>query len=410
KNWCEPASWIIVNNSSCLELPLIEWFVDLNSKVTSDQQSKQQVSADKKTKDYDILLDFDFHVLCLIATEEQLFQTIVKANMNLNHYVSVIYPEYHRRINTFLTYLSQSPILQQRTLLIEEGLVLMNDNESSELFFSALLNGLVNNNTTVMLKYGGTNSQNRYYSVNLLPKSNASPRRVMSDVRTMRYRLKDDYDISTKTRLLPILKDLALSNGVSASRRRSSAITLLQIVLEELPSMNTEERRVYRRMILEGVSKADGDKANTIASHSVKYSLYLVRNYLVTPDDEDLALIFSLVLAICRLAAHYWFRHALFNRTPEIYTLTLLLINQKCYVLAVAGIRLFTCILDADQMQMKYSITFTKHDQFVVRKLLDTIKWLFSPFQLLEKEQQTDNSVQDIQLSGMKTCTTDNAG
>jgi hypothetical protein len=89
-------------------------------------------------------------------------------------------------------------------------------------------------------------------------------------------------------------------------------------------------------------------------------------------------------LVICRLAGHFIFRHELFNNTPEIYTLSLLLVSQRQYALTLSGLRLCTTILNGDQNEHKYAIAYLTHDGLSARKILDAIKWLLSPYLTLE--------------------------
>ncbi|CAF5062856.1 unnamed protein product, partial [Rotaria sp. Silwood1] len=144
--------------------------------------------------------------------------------------------------------------------------------------------------------------------------------------------------------------------------------------------MSVEERRPYFRQLMCGVRSTDARNSNTITAQMIHYALRLLENY----QDASVPLIYSITLTICRLSCHFIFRHELFNNTPEIYTLSMLLVTQRHYALTIGGLRLCSMILDADLNEHKYAIAYLKHDPLASRKILDAIKWLLSPYTHLQ--------------------------
>jgi hypothetical protein len=194
--------------------------------------------------------------------------------------------------------------------------------------------------------------------------------------------LQGFYTQTVKERLKPLLDDLQQTITATDAARKIS-----HIVLDEFERMNEEELRVYRRQLLLGFKNSDPKYSNTIAAQLVCYALHLLKNN----DETSTPLIYSIVLVICRIGTHFIFRHELFNNTPEIYTLSLLLVNQRNYALTLSGLRLCIIILDGDQNEHKYAMAYLKHDLLSARKILDAIKWLLSPYQTLQNLWKEEN-------------------
>jgi hypothetical protein len=282
---------------------------------------------------------------------------------------------YERRINNFFSLLNKSTYFQENTLLIEEKNVLT-DNK-----LQTLLQDLFNNKSS---KYRANNNKLRYDMAKLL----LPGRRTVRDVRNVRNSLQKYYNRNVEDRLKPLLKDFQ-----HATKAATAARHIIQLVLNDFSRINEEELRVYKRQLIVGFNSNDAKDSNTIAAKLVHYALQLLSNN----DDTSIPLINSIVLVICMLGTHFFFRHELFNNTPEIYKLSLLLIGQRQYALTLSGLRLCTTILNGDQNEHKYAIAYLTHDSSVGRKILDAINWLLSPYLALknlwkeEKEKENDD-------------------
>jgi hypothetical protein len=346
----ESESWIIFSGSIYLESALLNVFLRLKDHNSS-------------------LLDFTFTVLCLLVDEQRLFENWLFHNLSIQDYQSNTYPKYEHRVNDFFSLLNSSKYLQQNTLLVEEQNVLTDDK------LQTLLQNLFRNESS---KYRATKDKfRRDMSKLLLPHH-----RTVRDVRSVRNNLQRCYHQTTEDRLQPLFS--ALQQPASAA---NAARQIVQLVLNEFERMNEEELRVYKRQLMLGFNSNDSQHSNTIASQLVHYALHLLQN----DSDISVPLIYSIILVICTLSGHFFFRHELFNHTPEIYTLSMLLVNQRKYALTLSGLRLCTTILNGDQNEHKYAIAYLTHDPLVARKILDAIKWLLSPYltlKILWKEEE----------------------
>lgn len=341
-----PFSWVMIGDFACLEPEFLKIFLRL-----SDENSFQ--------------LTFSYTILCFLVDEQRLFENWFFQDLPINDYQSNAYPEYEYAVNNLFNFLKTSKSLQRNTLLINEG-AYTTDHELQRLLQSIYREG--------SSSYRANNDQHRNRMANLL-----SPRRrTMRDVRFVRNNLQRSYNRPVEDRLrllLYQLKERTTLNAMNAARQ------VCYIVLDEFQRMNDEEKRVYKRQLILGFGKNDVEHSNTITAQLV----YLALHLLSTSDDTLIPLIYSIVRAIRRLSVHYIFRHHLFNHTPVIFQLSLLLITRRQYPLTLAGLRLCTCILDADQIEHKYALEYLKHDQSSARKVLDAIRWLLSPYLDLEK-------------------------
>ena len=351
------ASWIMFHGSMYLEPQLLDVFLRLKNQSSS-------------------LPSYTFTVLCFLMDENQLFENWFFRDEPIQDYQSRTYPEYERGINNFFSLLNSSQDLQQNTLLINEQDVSTADQ------LQMLLHGIFRNKSA---KYSAKNDKLRSDMKRLL-----RPRqRTVRDVRGIRNSLQNYYIKTVENRLYPLYHDLKdLATGAHAARQIS------YIVLDEFDRMNDEERRVYKRQLLLGFKNSDAKNSSTITAQLVHYALHLLQN----DEDTSTPLIYAIVLAICRLATHFIFRHELFNNTPDIYTLSLLLITQRQYALVLCGFRLCGTILDGDQIEHKYALAFIKHDPLAVRKILDAIKWLFSPFLTLKNVWKEEEELEKDDL------------
>ena len=351
------ASWITLSGSVCLEPALLNVFL----RITDQNPS---------------LLSFTLTVLCFLVDEQRLFENWLFHNLSIQDYQSNTYPVYERRVNNFFSLLNKSTYFQKNTLLIEEK-NLLTDNT-----LQTLLQDLFNSKSS---KYRASNNKLRYDMAKLL----LPRRRTVRDIRNVRNSLQKCYNSDVEDRLRPLLKDFQ-----QASTAATAARHIIQLVLNDFSRMNEEELRVYKRQLIVGFNSNDAKDSNTIAAKLVHYALELLSNN----DDTSIPLIHSIVLVICTLGTHFFFRHELFNNTPEIYTLSLLLIGQRQYALTLSGLRLCTTILNGDQNEHKYAITYLTHDSSVGRKILDAINWLLSPYLGLknlwkeEKEKENDDA------------------
>ena len=351
----EPASWIMLGGSTYFEPALLHVFVQLN-----DQKSS--------------LSNFSFTVLVFLVNEQQLFENWFFQNLPFEDYQSNTYPEYERRIKNFFTFLNSSKSLHENTLLINED-DLLTDNE--------LQNFLQSIFRAELSKYRANNATHRSDMAKLL-----SPcQRTIRDISTVRNDLQWFYNRPVEDRLRALLKHLKEKTTPAAI---NAARQISHIVLDEFSRMNDEEKRVYKRQLMLGFNTNDAEHSNTIVAQLVHFALHLVKT-----DDQTLtSLIYSVVLVIRRLSIHFIFRHHLFNNTPEIFELSLLLITQRQYALTLSGLRLCAIILNGDQIEHKYALTYLKHDSSSARKILDAIKWLLSPYLELKnlwKEEEDEN-------------------
>jgi hypothetical protein len=353
----ESESWIILLGSTCLEPALLNVFLGLQNQKS-------------------LLLSFTLTVICFLVDEQRLFENWLFHNLSIQDYQKNTYPEYERRIRSFFSLLNSSKYLQKNTLLIKEEIVLT-DTE-----LQTFVQNLFRNESA---KYRATNDKLRHGMEKLL----SFRQRTVRDVRSVRNTLQQFYHKITEDRLKPLLYDLQQTNTVANAARQ-----IVNIVLNDFGRMNEEELRVYKRQLVLGFQSRDTQRSNTIAAQLVHYALQLLREN----NDTSTPLIYSIVSVICTLATHFFFRHELFNNTPEIYTLSLLLVSQRQYALTLSGLRLCTTILNGDQNEHKYAIAYLKHDPLVARKILDAIKWLLSPYLKLknlwkeEKEKEKDAS------------------
>ncbi|CAF4610915.1 unnamed protein product, partial [Rotaria socialis] len=163
-------------------------------------------------------------------------------------------------------------------------------------------------------------------------------------------------------------------------------------VLDDFKCMNDGELKAYRKLCVCGFQNHDLENGNTIAAQLVHLAVYLLKN---NNDDGSIPLIYSIVLAICEIGAHFYLRHDLFNHTSEIYTLSLLLVSQRQYPLTLSGLRLCNTILQADQNEYKYVTNYLTHDALTARKILNAIIWLLSPYQTLKKIWEESKAEQE---------------
>ncbi|CAF1355238.1 unnamed protein product [Adineta steineri] len=353
----KPETWIMLDGSACLEPPVLSIFSRLQNHSSP-------------------LLNFSLTILCFLVDEQRLFENWLNQNISIHDYQSNTYPKYERLMNNFFPLLNSSTYLQQNTLLIEEQTVLT-DHE-----LQTLIKNLYHNKST---KYRATNVQLRHNMAKLL-----SPRqRTVRDIRNVRSNLQKNYDQFIKNRLRPLFNELQQSQTAASAARQ-----IVNIVLNEFERMNEEELRVYKRQLILGFEFYKADHSNTIASQLVHYALQLLKNN----DDTSIPFIYSIVLVICKLGTHFYFRHELFNNTPEIYTLSLMLVSQRQYALTLCGLRLCITILNGDQNEHKYALAYLTHDSLAARKILDAVKWLLSPYIILKNlwKDEKENEVSEV--------------
>ncbi|CAF1337053.1 unnamed protein product [Rotaria sordida] len=208
--------------------------------------------------------------------------------------------------------------------------------------------------------------------------------RTIHAVKSFRKDLQKSYNPTVKNRLRPLLNNLKQKTTVAAA---AAARQIIHLVLDEFKRMNKEEKRIYERQLTLGLEDNDVKSSNTITAQLVHYALYLLKS----DNDKLMSLIYSIILVICKLGVHFIFRHELFKSTPEIYTLSLLLISTQQYALTLSGLRLCVTILNGDEIEHKYALAYSQHDTSSVRKILDAIKWLLSPYITLKNLWKKEN-------------------
>ncbi|CAF4251448.1 unnamed protein product [Rotaria sp. Silwood2] len=336
-------SWILLSGSICLESKFINIFLQLN-----DLNSP--------------FFNFTLKIMCFLVDEQQLFENSLAQRRSVQDYQINIYPVYEKRIKSLFSVLASSKYLQNNVLLIDERIV------TDDSALQTLIQSLYHNESS---KYLANDNKLRFDVLKLL-----SPRRrTARDVRDIRNFLQKNYNRTISNRLKPLLNDLQQSDTAENAARK-----IVHLVLDEFDRLNDEELQVYKRQLIFGFNLSDAAYQNTIAAQLIHYVLQLLnnQNYALTP------FIYSMVLAICVLGNHFIFRHDLFSHTPEIYTLSLQLITQREYALTLSGLRLCSTILNGDQIEHKYAIYYLTHDPLAARKILDAIKWLLSPYQILK--------------------------
>jgi hypothetical protein len=257
--------------------------------------------------------------------------------------------------------LDSSTYFQQNTFLINEADV-STDNSLQALLQNIYRNGLP--------EHRASNANLRHDMAKLL----VHRRRTMRDVKYVSKSLPKYYHQNVENRLKPLLNNLKQPTADAATAAAARQVT--NIILEEFGLMNHEEKRIYKQKLMLGFQDNNVEYANTITAQLIHYVLNLLKN----DADTSIPFIYSIILALCRLGTHFYFRHKLFDNTPEIYTLSLLLISQRQYSLTLSGLRLCATILSSDRIEHKYALAYWKHDTSSVRKILDAIKWLLSPY------------------------------
>lgn len=341
-----PFTWIMISGFECFEPAVLELFLRL-------------------TNENSFLFTFSFTVLCFLVDEQQLFKNWFFQDLPIDNYQSETYPEYEHRVKDFFKLLNSSKTLQERTLLMNEQ-HFPTDNDLQKLLQSIYCSNSSN--------YRANNDGHRLNMAKLL----VPRRRTMRDVRTVRTNLQRSFNRPTEDRLKPLLDSLKARTTPAAL---NAARQISQIVLDEFGRMNDEAKRVYKRQLMLGNGKNDVEFSNTITAQLI----YLALHLLETSDDSLTPLIYSVILVIRRLSGHFIFRHQLFNHTPDIFRLSLLLIDRRQYSHTLSGLRLCSMILDGDQIEHKYGLMYLKHDPISARKILDAIKWLLTPYLDLKK-------------------------
>ena len=350
-----PFTWVMISGFECLEPVVFEVFLRLSTETS-------------------FAFTFSFTVLCFLVDEQRLFENWFFQALPIDDYQSNTYPEYDRRIKIFFKFLNSSKPLQERTILVNE------EHFSTDDELQTLVQSIYRPNSSA---HRANNDRYRHSMAKLL----VPRRRTMRDVRTVRKNLQKSYNRPTEDRLRPLLEGLKARTTPAAL---DAARQICQVILDEFGRMNDAVKRVYKRQLMLGFENHDVEHSNTIVAQLVYLSLHL----LEMNDDKLMPLIFSITVAIRRLSVHFIFRHQLFNNTPEIFRLSLLLTNQRQYPLTLSGLRLCATILDGDQIEHKYALTYLKHDPLTARKILDAVKWLLTPYldlkNLWEKERNQD--------------------
>ena len=350
------SSWIMLSGSPYLDPALLSVFQRLKA------QSEPSFS-------------FTFTILCFLVTEQRLFENWLFHNLSIQDYHNTTYPRYTERIRKFFPLLNSNKSMQEHTYLFEEHSRLTDDQIQN------LLQDVFRRKGS---KHQATNDRLRQSMEKLF-----SPRsRTVRDIRTVRNSLQRSYQENVAERLRLLFNDLKKPATTVATARR-----LVHLVLSEFERINHEELRAYKRILVVGFEPSDAKRSDTIVANLIRCAIMLLNN----ANDTSVPLIYAIVLTVCTLSSHFIFRHDLFNNTPEIYHLSLLLVSQRQYALTLIGLRLCTVILNGDQNEHKYAIAYLKHDPLATCKILDGIKWLLSPYISLrnlwkeEKEKGEDS-------------------
>lgn len=350
----EPSSWILLSGSSYSEPALLQVFLQLKERHSPS-------------------LTFTFTVLSFPVTEQRLFEYWLPNNSTLQEYQRSTYPEYEKRIREFFHLLQSSKHLQDNTLLIEET------DQLNDKTLEQILKRLFRN----------TSHQHRAVDDRLrsgMSKLLRPQRRTVNDIRAVRGRLVRGYHSNIEAELRPLLSDLQqLDTSIDAAR------TVVQLVLDKFDRMQEEELRACKRQLILGSRASDPKNSNTVVAQLIHCALRLLQN----DQDASIPLLYSIVVVVCVISSHFFFRHELFNNTPEIFKLSMLLVCKRQYPLTIGGLRLCSTILVADQNEHKYAAAYLTHDPLAARKILDAVKWLLSPYLQLKplwKEEEEEKA------------------
>ena len=343
----QAASWIIFNDSNCMEEKFLNIFLQLK-----DHQAP--------------LLDYTFTVLCLLDSEKEVFKNCILQSTTFDQYNSISI-EYQRRIKDFFILLKSSSILQQRTLLVEQ-----NKLSNSEII-QRILHRLPRN-------VSGRGSTFYHEMEHLFTPITRQP----DDIGVVRRSLQKDYNQAAQDHLQALLNKLRQRNTVE-----EAAHQLIRLVLIDFKYMNAEEKSIYRRQLILGFNSYDAQQhSNSIAAQVIHYIVELISKQ----DKKQNSLTYALVEVICILAEHSFYCHDLFNSTPEIFTLSMSLVCQRQYPIVLGGLRLCKIILKGDRVKNKYAAMYLKYDRLAARKMMDAIKWLLAPYQTLQMQWEQEPS------------------
>jgi hypothetical protein len=207
-------------------------------------------------------------------------------------------------------------------------------------------------------------------------------RRTVSDINVFRLNARKQCDKVAMEELQSVF--ISLQNSITAE---SAVRKIVHIVLIKFKCMSPEQRRIYEQKLICGLYSNDAKQSRTIAAELTRYAFRL----LSEPDNTAMSLIYDSILIICTLGKHRHFCHELFNYTSEIFILSMSLVCQRQYALVLAGLRLCKTILDADRVEHKYAITYSRYDKLASRKMMDAIEWLLTPYQALKVQWEKEN-------------------
>jgi hypothetical protein len=353
----EPYSWIILHNSIYMEPKILDIFLQLSHTDVS-------------------LLTFTFHVVCFLVDENRFFESWIRMKQIIQHYQTNAFPEYQQRVEQFFDKLNTSVSLQQQTFLVEEDAQLTDSK-----LLQLLQNIFIKNNPTCR----ACDHTLRSHMKSLL----RSKHRTVHNLRTVQSQLHIGYCRQIERQLPAMLVRLC-----ERSTAIYAACDVIYLVLKKFELMDNEELRAYKRFLIFGTGNSDLEYSNTIISQLIHFTLDLLEKHANTLTG----LIYASVQTICVLGSHPIFCHDLFRHTPEIYTLSLRLVEQRKYTLTLMGIRLCSTILQADQTEYKYSMAYLENDRLAAKKVLSAILWLLSPYhtlKILEDNHSDDDEATD---------------
>ena len=350
----EPSTWIMLSGSIYSEPALLQVFLQMKERHSPS-------------------LTFTFTVLSFPVTERRLFEYWLPNNSALHEYQTRTYPEYEKRIGEFFSLLHSSKHLQENTLLIEEI------DQLTDKVLEQVLKGLFRTGAS---RHRAVDDRLRSSMSKLL---RFQPR-TARDIRAVRGRLFGGYNNNAEADLKLLLSDLQQSSTAINGARAA-----IQLVLDKFERMQKEERRAYQRQLILGSRASDPKRSNTVIARLIHCALQLLEKDLETSTP----LLYSIIVVICSISSHFFFRHELFNNTPEIFKLSMLLVSKRQYAVTMSGLQLCSTILVADQNEHKYAAAYLTHDPLAARKILDAIKWLLSPYlqlKILWKEEEVAES------------------
>lgn len=343
----ELVSWIIVDDKRCMESERLQFFLEV--KDVYEQRLRPTVT-----------------IICVIGSEEQLFENCMLECVNYREYESSVYPDYQHRTRNFLKCFNELSILRDRTLFINQSEI--STIEHVRTLLSNLLTRVCENERRTALFH-------QHVENIALP-----CQRSVHDIGIARTSLRKEWNTAVAKQL-----EALLSNLQNPLQRQLAIRDITQIVLINFKCMSTEQRRIYEQRLIYGFDSHAAQHQRTIAAQLTLFALQSIRS----GDDPAKSSLHDIVLILCTIGENRHFSHDFFHHTPEIFALSMLLVCERRYSIVLAGLRLCKTIVDRDRLKHKYAIAYIKDDHHASRKITDALLWLLTPYPSLKQQWET---------------------